>query len=132
MPISSSPFEEPYSQTHSSHPERSISHINTSSSSSSAYLHLKSRVERDRYLFSEHPREKLRQFIETANPVGVVNAIIHTLRLYVILDEYLRTKGLNWDSREIRQFQEEHAEELEREVNRAITSFICLIASQEG
>lgn len=95
-------------------------------------LNLEQRVKRDRYLISDHPRDKLRQFIESANPLGVAEAIIETLRYVTLIEEFARARGFSINEDEITHFKEEYGERLEEEVNRAITAFICSIASREG
>ncbi|MBM3326680.1 MAG: hypothetical protein FJY65_06840 [Calditrichaeota bacterium] len=92
----------------------------------------RSRLARDRELFNLNRRGQLAETIARSNPNVVAGAIYKALECQIIAEEFIRHSCADSDEAAPAKFQAEHREEIAREVDKAVMSFIGAIVSQEG
>ncbi|MBM3328838.1 MAG: DUF2018 family protein [Calditrichaeota bacterium] len=90
------------------------------------------RVERDRLLFRTDPHRQLVDTLRQANPVLTAEAIKRAIELQIIAEEMARRAGVEIDEGSLTRFLADHKDEIDEQVSRALTAFICAIVSQEG
>ncbi len=90
------------------------------------------RLERDRALFDDAPRQRMSQVIAHANPVIVAGVVIKALEMQVLAEEFARAQGIEPDDEALARFQKRHHKELSEQLDRAMTLFIGAVVSQEG
>ncbi len=91
-----------------------------------------SRLERNRVLYMMGSRQQLLQLVTNGNPRLVTGAVIKALEIQIATEEIARERGVEIDEGAIAEYIERKREYLEKEVDRAVNSFIMSIVSQEG
>lgn len=91
-----------------------------------------SRIERDRALFERSVKDQLAGTISQANPRLVAGAVVKAVELQIVTEEIAREKGFEIDEEVLAEYVDQHREFVAREVDKALSAFICAIVSQEG
>jgi len=93
---------------------------------------IETREERDRALFQTNPKGQLAQTIAAANPHIVAGVVYKALELQIVMEEFAREQGINFESEQFARYRSDYAAELNRHLDRGVSAFIGAIVSQEG
>ena len=77
-------------------------------------------------------RQQLVELIKKYNPNIIAGGIVKVLELLIITEKIAGEHGIEIDDAMIAEFAHQKGEQLDKEVNRALLSFISSIVSQEG
>lgn len=89
------------------------------------------RLESNRALYMRGSRQQLVELIRKYDPRLIAGAIIDTLELQIAIEDIASAQGVEINDAIIAEFSEREHERLDKEVNRALISFIASIVSQE-
>jgi len=90
------------------------------------------RVESDRALFQPGTREQLANVLARADRRLLTKVIVKLIELQLVTEEVARENGIDINGQRLAEYIDKNRSYVNDQVDRAITSFISSIVSQEG